>query len=65
MTETQPLEAEPIAEPAPAPAPAAPNTVEQPKSEERVEHARNSIAHAVESVVAKVSDTLSGLGGRK
>jgi hypothetical protein len=65
MTETAPLEAEPIAEPAPAPAPAAPNVVEQPKGEERVEHARNSIVHAVASVVAKVSDTLSGLGGRK
>jgi hypothetical protein len=63
MTETQPLEAQPLAEPAPAPA--APSVDEQPNGEERVEHARNSIVHSVENVVGKISGTLRGFGGRK
>ncbi|MGA3362700.1 MAG: hypothetical protein ABSD82_11805 [Solirubrobacteraceae bacterium] len=65
MTETQPQEAEPIAEPAPAAATAPPSVDGQPRGEAHVEHARNSIVAAVESLVGKVSDTLSGLGGRK
>jgi hypothetical protein len=65
MTETQPQEAEPFAEPAPAPPTAPPSVDGQPRGEERLEHPKNSIVAAVESLVGKVSDALSGLGGRR
>jgi hypothetical protein len=63
MTDTETLEtpeAEPLTQPA-APAPAQ----HQPKDDDRLEHAKNSIAHAVETVVEKVTDGLGSLTGRK
>ena len=59
MPDTETQAAEPLTDPA------APAAEEQPKDEDRLEHAKHSIAHAVETVVDKVTDGLSSLGGRK
>jgi hypothetical protein len=63
MPDTETLgtpQAEPLTQPdAPAP------EQHQPKGEDRLEHAKNSITHAVETVVEKVTDGLGSLTGRK
>jgi hypothetical protein len=63
MTDTDTLEtpeAEPLTQPS-APAP----EQHQHQHEDRLEHAKNSIVHAVETVVEKVTDGLGSLTGRK
>jgi hypothetical protein len=57
MTDTNIDETEPVT------APAAPTADEQPKEEGRLEHAKSSVIHVVESVVDKVTDTLGGHKG--
>ncbi len=62
MTDTETLEtpeAEPLTQPS------APVPEQQHKDEDRLEHAKNSIVHAVETVVEKVTDGLGSLTGRK
>jgi hypothetical protein len=51
--------------PAPAAEPIAPVAPEAHKDEDRLEHAKNSLIHAVEGAVGKFTDTLSSIGGRK
>ena len=51
---------EPVTQPISEPIAAAPH-----KDEDRLGHAKNSLIHAVESVVGKVTDTLGISGGRK
>jgi len=50
---------------APEPESFSPPADEQPKGEDRIEHAKHSLIHAVEAAVGKVTDTLGSIGGRK